>query len=148
MTDACYKLDSPSEWLRQMDHTADMGIIVQAGNRKELFARAAWGMFSMIANMDAIRPSEKIEISLEAPDIEALMVKWLSELNFRHITERKLFRGFHISRLAGRELKAQVYGEPIQPRHALHTEIKAVTFHKLRVERTGGRWLAQVLFDV
>jgi len=40
-------------------------------------------------------------------------------------------------------------GEAIDfSRHRVFGEIKAVTFHRLRVEQRDGIWMAEVLFDV
>ncbi len=40
-------------------------------------------------------------------------------------------------------------GEPVDPaRHAIHTEIKAVTYHRLAVRRTAARWETRVIFDL
>lgn len=137
------------EWLEEIDHTADTGIIVWARNRKELFARAAWGMFSVITNMDTVRPEKKTAISVDATDSEALMVRWLSELNFQHVTEHKLFCGFEILELSDKKLTAEVHGENINhSRHSIYTEIKAVTFHGLRIERKKDRWRTQIIFDI
>ena len=79
------------EWLEQIDHTADVGIMVRAGNLEALFARAAWGMFSVITDMGDVREVERREISLEAEDQEALLLRWLSELNYLHITRHEVY---------------------------------------------------------
>ena len=137
------------EWLDFVDHTADAGIVVQAADLKELFARAAWGMFSLITDMDAIRLAEMTRVSMEDGDCEGLMVKWLSELNYRHVTEHRLFGKFSVVELSEERLEAEVGGERIDPaRHTIFTEIKAVTFHGLRLRRENQVWKAQVIFDL
>jgi SHS2 domain-containing protein len=73
---------SGAVWLEPLDHTADCGIIVRARDMKELFVRAAWGMFSIITDMEAVKPARSETIVVIAPDREALLVRWLSELNF------------------------------------------------------------------
>jgi SHS2 domain-containing protein len=137
------------EWLEELEHTADTGIIVTAANLNELFGRAAWGTFSVIADLSAVEPKERSRVSVEATDQKALMVKWLSELNVRHITKHWLFSRFDIIELGDTHLSAEVYGEPIGPeRHTIYTEIKAITFHDLRIEKEGERWKAQIIFDL
>jgi SHS2 domain-containing protein len=66
---------------------------VQAADPKELFARAAWGMFSLITDVDAIRLAERGRIEVDASDFPTLMVKWLSELTYYHVTKHRLFCG-------------------------------------------------------
>jgi len=136
-------------WLEFLDHTADAGILVQAPDLKELFARAAWGMFSLVTDVDTIRLVERSRIRIEASDRPALMVNWLSELNYRHVTERRLFGKFAIVEIGEKWLFAEVHGERFDPaRHKVFTEIKAVTFHDLRLQRDDQGWKAQIIFDL
>src|SRR5271157_2160416 len=97
-------------WLEFLDHTADAGILVQAPDLKELFARAAWGMFSLVTDIDMVRPVERSRIRIEASDRLALMVNWLAELNYRHVTEHRLFGKFSILEIGETWLLAEVQG--------------------------------------
>jgi SHS2 domain-containing protein len=136
-------------WLSFLDHTGDAGILVRSPDLKELFARAAWGMFSLITDMDAIRLIDVDYLELKATDLPALMVKWLSELNYRHVTEHRVFRQFEVIRLDDDLLTAVVRGEKVDPaRHEIFREIKAVTFHGMRLERHDDGWEAQIIFDL
>ena len=54
-----------------------------------------------------------------------------------------------VTDLTDQHLTAKVGGETIDPeRHEIYTEIKAVTYHGLRIEQKGSRWYAEILFDV
>ena len=136
-------------WLQAVDHTADRGIIVQASDMKELFARAAWGMFSIITDMESVNPAHSEKMVVTAPDRQALLVRWLSELNFQHATRHLLYSRFHILNLSDQQLEAEVDGEDIaSERHTIHTEIKAVTFHALKLEPEETGWRAEIIFDL
>ncbi|MGA9578089.1 MAG: archease, partial [Terrimicrobiaceae bacterium] len=78
------------EWLTFVDHTADAGIAVEAPDLARLFERAAYGMFSVITDLAAARATETSRISIGASDRVALLVRWLSELNYRHVTEHRI----------------------------------------------------------
>lgn len=137
------------EWLQLLDHTADTGVIVRARDLKELFARAAWGMFSILTDMNTVKPRQSETVVVTAPEREALLVRWLSELNFQHTTRHLLFSRFDILALSDNRLVAEVSGEAIAPeRHTIHTEIKAVTFHSLRLEPVDDGWKAEIIFDL
>lgn len=44
---------------------------------------------------------------------------------------------------------ATAWAEPVDPkRHELDMEIKAITYHGLKVERDGDGWLAEVIVDI
>jgi protein archease len=134
------------EWLRFVDHTADAGITVEAPDLARLFER---GMFSLITNLVAARATETSRINVEASDRVALLVRWLSELNCRHVTEHRIFSKFEVLALSEHQLEAEVSGEMFDPaRHTIFTEIKAVTFHDLQLKRDDRGWEAQIIFDL
>jgi SHS2 domain-containing protein len=140
---------SHPRWLQIMEHTADTGIRVRAPALPELFARAAWAMFSVITDPGNILLKIDRTVSLEAQDLSSLLVLWLSELNYLHIVHHQLFGAFEVQLDDAFRLHARVRGEAIDPsRHVLHTEIKAVTYHQLQVVQRPTHWAAQVLFDL
>jgi SHS2 domain-containing protein len=115
----------------------------------ELFAVGGRALFDAITELDSIRPQLERKIEVEAGDVEALLVAWLSELNFRCVTELELFCEFVIDAISPTSARATVRGEKIDPaRHVIQTEIKAVTYHELFVREVEGGWEAQVIFDV
>jgi SHS2 domain-containing protein len=137
------------DWLELLDHTADTGIRVRANTLPLLFSRAAWGMFSLIVDPRLVRPLQARPLALEAEDLPGLLVNWLSELNFLHNTQHELYSRFEVTAVDQCRLSAVVGGERIDPnRHTVDTEIKAVTYHELKVERQGECWTAQVIFDL
>ncbi len=137
------------DWLKYIDHTADEGIIVTAPDLETLFERAATGMFTILTDIDSVRKVRQVDIRLEADDLQSLIVKWLSELNFRLQDQGMLFRSFNVKQITSTHLLAQAAGEQIDPdRHDLYTEIKAVTYHELEIEKKNHNWQAKVIFDI
>ncbi|MFQ5631797.1 MAG: archease [bacterium] len=135
--------------IQQIDHTGDIGLIVTAESLIELFEHSAFAMFEIIGEMENVQPVQQIGIEVQADDLERLFVRWLSELNFRHITEEMLFCKFKINGFFENKVTAEIWGETIDPkRHIVHTEIKAVTYHHLRVEHKDDAWEAQFIFDM
>ena len=144
--------DTP-DWFREIDHTGDVGIQVSAPTLPQLFERAALGMFRLLTDLDSVHTSESTQIAVDGRDLEALMVRWLSELNYRHTVDNVLYGTFEVDSIHetedGRVLSATVRGEAIDPdRHTVYTEIKAITFHGLDVHETDGGWAVQVIFDM
>ncbi len=134
---------------RILDHTADVGLEARGADLAELFSNAARGMFAVIAAPDTVRPSKELLVKAEAEDLENLLVNWLSELLYLSATQGILFCRFDIAQIDPQHIVAKALGEPIDPsRHELYTEIKAVTYHELKVQKQDQRWIARVLFDV
>ncbi len=131
-----------------MDHTADVGIVAYGKDLKEAFANAAFGMFSLIANLEKVRGSISREIDVQSTDQEALLVDWLNELLYLFDVEHIIFKRFEITALSQKKLKAKVYGEKIDTsRHQLKTAVKAATYHMLKIEKNKGVRV-QLILDI
>ena len=131
------------------DHTADLGIRVRAGSLEQLFAEAAQALLSTIVlNSDDVESNISRVISIQSPELELTLVDWLSELLFLYETEGLVFSKFHVS-LDGTNLQATCYGQHVDEAiHKLHHEVKAITYHQLKVVRVDGQWLAEVIVDI
>ncbi len=131
------------------EHTADLGLRVTAADLPELFCEAARGLFSIIVAepTDIVaRQRERIEIAGQRRD--ELLFDWLSELLYLFESRRLLLADFEVE-IDAVGLQAVVRGEPWNPdRHPLEHEVKAITYHGLKVEPTAGGWLAEVIVDI
>lgn len=131
-----------------IDHTADVGIIAYGSDLKEAFANSAYGMFSLIADLEGVEEGVCRDINVQAPDQEALLVVWLNELLYLFDVDHVIFGKFEISDLSQNRLQAKVYGERIDTsHHQLKTAVKAATYHLLKVEKENG-FRVQVILDV
>jgi SHS2 domain-containing protein len=130
----------------EIDHTADVGIRAHGRTVDELFANAAEGMFSLIADLTKVKPVGEVEVRLEAEDLSTLLLRWLSELLYLHETQRLVFSSFEVH-VVGTTLDGRARGEAIdKARHELKLAIKAVTRHGLTVDPKKG--IAEVIFDI
>ena len=133
------------------EHTADVGMRVEAESLEQLFVEAARGAFALIVeNPAAIEPRATVTIELEAESVEWLFVDWLRELIYRFETEHWLLCDFNLQILDSNcRLRTHCRGEPADwSRHLPDNELKAVTYHGLRVEQTANGWEAEVIFDI
>jgi SHS2 domain-containing protein len=110
-------------------------------------------MFSVMADdLDAVRPLEEVSIRLGPDDLEALLRSWLSELLYIFHVRKLLLSEFSVSiddNPGDRGLSATARGEPLDVvRHKADVEVKAVTWHGLKVEQTPDGWLAEVIVDI
>jgi SHS2 domain-containing protein len=145
---------------RPLEHTADVGIEVEAPSREALFAEAAVALCDTLTASGAVRPALERELAVEAADDELLLVDFLNEVLFLFETEGLVFGGCSVELRGGAggevegpgnavALRAVLRGERYdRDRHPLRSVVKAVTYHGLRVWRDGQRWRAQVLFDL
>jgi len=129
----------------EVEHTADAAIRAYGRDLPELFANAAYGMFDLLADMERLHPTIEREISLEAPDLETLLVDWLGELLYLREAHGEVYEEFEISTLSPTELRAVARGGK---RFVPRMNIKAVTYHDLKIEETGEGYAVNIVFDV
>jgi SHS2 domain-containing protein len=130
-------------------HTADVGIRVRSPDLNSLFAESAKGFFSLIvSNLDDVVPRTRVDFHIEGHDLAYLLTDWLSELLFTFESRRLLLSQFDVT-VGPEGLDATAQGETAdEARHTLDHEIKAVTYHGLRVEHVNGDWFAEVIVDI
>jgi SHS2 domain-containing protein len=132
-----------------IEHTADIGIRVKGADLKGLFENAALAMFDIIAEKKGVadRRIKKVKIELKADDSEELFINWLNELLSLSSVKDLIFSAFQINKLAEGRLEAVVSGSAAG-NYRLNVEIKAATYHALKIAQAGTGWQAEVIFDV
>ncbi len=134
-----------------IDHTADIGIVAYGDDLREAFANSAYGMFSLIADLDEVGGVICHDVDVQASDQEALLVSWLNELLYLFDVEHVIFSRFDISNINQNSLQARVCGEKVDvSRHQLKSAVKAATYHSLNIERIESEnvFRVQVILDV
>lgn len=131
------------------EHTADLGLRATAPTLNALFAEmAACLMSAIIEDPASVRPTQEVQIELTGSDREFLLFDWLKELLLRFEEDHLLFSSFEVN-VSESGLMATVRGEPFNPtRHLPSHEVKAITYHELKVEKTAEGWLAEVIVDI
>jgi protein archease len=131
------------------EHTADLGLRARAPDLDILFAEAAACLFSAIVeDLGTVRPAQRSDVKIDGAEREYLLFDWLRELLYRFDSRRLLLSRFEVH-VGDGGLEGAAWGEPFDPaRHALAHEVKAITYHGLKVERTADGWLAEVIVDI
>jgi len=140
-----------------INHTADMGIRAYGKDLAELFANAAYGMASLITDLEKVKTKDSKDIVLEAENREELLVSWLNEIIYLFASQSMLFSKFEVSEIDEKHLRAKIFGEEFDTaRHQIETEFKAATYHRLKISKLRGNsstlpneiLQAEVIFDI
>ena len=119
-----------------ISHTADIGITAFGKDLPEVFANAAFGMFSLMNDLDKVKAKETIEVSVSSDDREGLLIAWLNELLSVFGIRKIIPSQFRILKMDDFSLSAKIRGEKYDgKKHVLETEIKAATYHELKIEK-------------
>ncbi len=132
---------------RLIEHTADTGLVAYGKSLAEAYANAAYGMFSIIADLRRVSEVESRTIEVNERDKESLLFAWLNHLIYLFDVERLLFKRCDVTLFDGKSLVATCYGEKCDPsRHHIRIGIKSATYHMLTVDPEKN--LVKVIFDV
>jgi len=132
-----------------LEHTADVGVRVNGGSFAELLKSAALALMSLITDRESVRPDEEVSFEVEAETGEELLIKMLNEILYIHEVRKMVFADAEIELADGRKLRGRLRGEKTDvSRHELLLDIKAATYHNLKIERVNDRFMAEIIFDI
>jgi SHS2 domain-containing protein len=139
----------PEKEYELLEHTADTGIRVKAGDLKGLFEKSAVAMFEIISEPKSakIKVCKKVTVQQDAEQLGELYINWLNELLSLSAAKELVFSRFKIDVLNNHHLEAVACGAPMED-YRVNAEIKAATYHQLKLDKTSAGWVAEVIFDV
>ncbi len=133
--------------------SADIAFLATGSSREELFIAAAQALRSvMLQDPDAVGRTRPHRFTVEAGSVDILLVNFLQEFLYLKDAEGLLLVPDTVEiseRGKGLSLSCAARGEMMRRgSHAFMTDVKAVTMHRLSVEREGAQWRATVVLDV
>lgn len=137
-------MDGKDSGYREIEHTADWMLEVWAPDLPSLLEQAARGMYTLSGVRLEGGDHRNIAYELDFLDPESLLVRFLGELLYYGDQESLGFDGFQI-RVEGNHMDALLSGLSIRSRDK---EIKAVTYHNLKIKSTKRGLEARIVFDV
>ncbi|MFC2140282.1 archease [Candidatus Auribacterota bacterium] len=138
--------------LKEIAHTADIGIEIQEKNLNDIFITAGHWLIKKLVEVpeNDLFKQKKQKISLNEADLADLLVAFLNEIIYYFSGEKIILNHFEITNLTETKLSLSASAidmtqvEKIKPK----TEIKAATYHKLSLEKENNLWKAIVFFDL
>jgi len=140
-----------------LPHTADIKIRVYGKTIKQLFVNALVGMFQSIGpkvkgckkkgdRLICDQLPEQHEVEINSPDIDALLVDFLSEVLYLSDVHNEAYLDADIHDISETHLSATVHGIKVEGFDVV--EIKAVTYNELKVKKIDGIWQSDIVFDI
>ncbi len=131
---------------REVAHTADLALQVDAPDLATLLIDAAHGMIDlMVCRQEPGAPAVQHEVDITADDSETLLVDWLGELLYRYEVYGECLDRFEALDVGPRHVRIRAHGTTgALARRA----IKAVTYSGLTIAETPDGYRATVTFDV
>ena len=135
-----------------IDHTADLAVKVYGKTPEEIFESAVIAWLKSTLNTNPSSGKEKKKLRLKADSLEELLVEFLAEINFfllvRHWVTTAVAQ-LHLTEKNGKwEINAILKGEMFDfLKHRISAEIKAVTFHQMKIEKIQDLYQTTIIFD-
>ncbi|MFP4654079.1 MAG: archease [Methanohalobium sp.] len=136
-----------------LEHTADAQFRAYGNTLEEAFENAALAMFNVMVNTGNVSDIISESIDIESPDLDTLLVDWLSELLYLFDVNQVVYSKFDVDSIKKQGnkylLSARIFGEILDlEKHEVDTEVKAVTYNQLEVKEGPNGWTLQVLVDI
>ncbi len=129
---------------REIAHTADWELEAWAPDLAGLLEQAAMGMVTFCGAVLSANTRQVETLEIRGEDPESLLVGFLTELLY--IQENRGWGFENVSvRISGEILNARLV---LRDLVTIQKEIKAVTWHKLKIEVHEGVWKVRIVFDV
>jgi SHS2 domain-containing protein len=113
---------------------------------EECFANAGFALFDQTVDLANIGTSEEVRFEVEGMDDEDMLYSFLSELLFMLDCDEMVFKELKVG-FDGNKVVCDGRGEKLdRSKHRTRSEIKAVTYHMMEVDRTAPS--VTVVFDV
>ncbi len=133
--------------------TADVGFLATGKTLEECFHAAADATLAvMLANPESVEARLQRTVRVEADSLDLALLRFLEELIYAKDADGNFLRAVRISVTEHENrwfVEMTLAGEPIDPsRHLLSGDVKAVTLHRLNVQRTDSGWEATVVLDI
>jgi SHS2 domain-containing protein len=118
---------------------------------EEAFVNMALGSFNVVTPIEKIRPVKEERVDISSEDIKSLLYDWIEHLIVKFDGEMTVFSKFSIgiSKSRGKyHLKGKMFGDKIRKTHEIHTHLKAVTYHLMKIEKTKKGYELQLILDI
>jgi len=128
-----------------IDHTADMGVKISSPTIEMLFKEAAHALADILGGRCA-QGTEEMRVQARGIDREDLLVRWLQEILYLMEVGGWRLRDAHVEELGETEVKGVLQGACVQ--EPLAAEIKAVTYHNLKIVHIGDVFEVTIILDM
>jgi SHS2 domain-containing protein len=133
------------------DHTADIGVRAYAPTLSGLIDPATRGLYEVIGELVAETGAagEQIQLELTGDEPAVMLRDYLAEVLRLFETRKQIVAGLNVEEFNERRLAVRVQMRPVDPgRSEYAREVKAVTYHELRIRPREEGFEATYIVDI
>jgi SHS2 domain-containing protein len=138
---------------RFIEHTADIAVEVYGESLNDLFTSSCYAWREAAMDISSFQKELSKKFIFNSASLEVLLIELLSELNFQLYTKGWVFvtiQNLMIEKTdSGYNLEIELFGQKQNEEiHKLKEEIKAVTFHQMKIENINNLYKTLIVFDI
>ena len=129
--------------------SADYEFEATAQSIEELFETCGQATFAAMTEIEKVKPAAEIKFEVQAATLEDLLFSFLSELVYIKDTQRLFLSKFDVAIDSPYHLTCRARGERIdENRHVIKTDVKAATYHEMKISKTDSGYYAHAILDL
>ena len=128
----------------EVPHRADLALRVWSRDRLGIYLQSALGLYALMGIKKNYEVIKSRKISLTGSDDETLLISFLNELINEAVLRKVVFDDFAIH-FDGFHMEGELRGVIIRN---YAREIKAATYHDIKLRRTQSGFETKIVFDV
>jgi SHS2 domain-containing protein len=146
-----------SEGYKYLEHSTDAFVQAHGSSLEVLFGNCAKGLVNIMFEIDKVEDRQFSTITASGEDLENLLFDWLEKVLLKILIDHIVASRFSIeiseknANVMEKKyfLRARVGGEKVSySKHNYKIEIKAITYHELKIKRIGPNYVATFLVDL
>lgn len=146
-----------SDGYRYLEHITDCIVQAYGIGVEELFENCAKALVGIMFDIRKVECHDSFTITIESNNLEQLLYDWLEKILLMIFVEEIVLASFSVEitknkgAVNGKRfiLRSRVKGEKVSyDKHSYKIEIKAVTYHELKIERKNAQYVATFLVDL
>lgn len=135
-----------------IEHPADIAVEVTAETYEKLFETCAEAWKASALDNSSTEIPFEFTIVNESRSLEELLVEFLNEINFMLYSKKLVYarvKSLTVEENIIFKINAVLYCEDFNPSwHQLKNEIKAITYHQMKIEKANNIYFTKLVFDI
>lgn len=136
-----------------LPHTTDAYIEARGATIEQALEFAGLALLDTMCNVKTVSQDLMEEIAVEGRDEVGLLYDWLESLLLKFDLEGKVYSRFKVAPIAKSEdafkTNVRVWGQKYdRAKHGAKVEVKAVTYHKMEIERQDSNVAVRFILDL
>lgn len=126
---------------------ADLYIKVFGKDKINLLQNIIKAFSDQITNLDKLKPITKEKITIKENNLEKVIEALINKLIYFKDVKGELFCGGKFS-FKNKTLQVTLFGQNIKKNLPLKVDIKALTYHRFKVEKNNQGYQVDLVFDI